>query len=389
MKKLLLIIFIALYLNAEGTLQRAFKDGDIDAQLQLFYYNIDRKNDPDIYASATGGFLRYTTDTKNPLFASVRFHTSNPIISSKNREKTALVKKDGSALTTISESFLAYKTESRILKAGNFIISTPMMNDDPSRIVPWSYRGFAYTGETIKNLKVQLYYIDAIRSNTSDEYIKDSPSGEFDNITMLSFHYNGLGGLKSQVYYYYSPRLYSTFVTQNDYERALDANTLLCFGLQYFRSGDGGKYAKRDDRNGGDDINLVALRSSIDTKDWFLSINYSKNFGESGVGTGYGGAASVYTSSMMANGRGAFKPETWMLKSIYDLNLGDFHSEVALTLTNTQTKDKRGDDFNAYYLHFKHFFTKETSIYLRYESIDYSREKKDTNYFRAIATYEF
>ncbi|MDD2450249.1 MAG: porin, partial [Sulfurimonas sp.] len=104
---------------------------------------------------------------------------------------------------------------------------------------------------------------------------------------------------------------------------------------------------------------------------------------------GYGGAAKVYTTSMIANGRGNYKPETWMLKASHDLNLGDFHSEIALTLTNTQTKDKRGDDFNAYYLHFKHFFTKEASIYLRYESLKFTSNKKDANYFRAIATYKF
>ena len=78
-----------------------------------------------------------------------------------------------------------------------------------------------------------------------------------------------------------------------------------------------------------------------------------------------------------------------MLKASHDLNLGDYHSEVALTLTNTQTKDKRGDDFNAYYFHFKHFFTKEASIYLRYESLKFASSIKDANYFRAIATYKF
>ncbi|EQB34485.1 hypothetical protein M947_10790 [Sulfurimonas hongkongensis] len=389
MKKLLPLVFLSLSLSAEPTLQKAFTDGDINAEIQLFYYNIDKKNGSNAYATSTGGYLKYSTDTKNPFFASIRFHTSNPTFDSTNREKTALFKKDGTALTAISESFLAYRTKSRILKVGNFMLNTPMMNDDTTRIVPWSYRGFAYTGESIKNLKVQLYYIDAIRSNTTDEYKKQSASGEFDSITMFSLHYNGISGLKTGFYYYYSPKLYSTFVAQGDYDIALNANTLLCFGVQYFKSGDGGKYAKTDDKNGGDNINLVALRSSIDAKNYSLSLNYSQNFGLSGVVGGYGGAAKVYTTSMIANGRGNYKPETWMLKGNYDLDLGKYHSEVALTLTNTQTKDQRGDDFNAYYLHFKHFFTKEASIYLRYESLKFTSSKKDANYFRAIATYKF
>ena len=389
MFKFLILFFFSLFLSAEATLQKAFADGNINAEMQLFYYNIDKKNDSNIYATSAGGYLKYTTNTKNLFFGSVRFHTSNPTFDSQEREKTALFKKDGSALTAISESYLAYKTDTRILKVGNFMLNTPMMNDDTTRIVPWSYRGFAYTGESIKDLKVQLYYINAIRPNTSDKYKKQSASGEFDNITMFSLHYNGINGLKTEFYYYYAPELYSTFVAQGDYDIALDANTLICFGVQYFKSGDGGKYAKTDDKNGGDDINLLSLRSSIDAKDYSLSLNYSQNFGLSGVIGGYGGAAKVYTTSMIANGRGNYKPETWMLKASHDLNLGDFHSEVALTLTNTQTKDKRGDDFNAYYLHFKHFFSKEASIYLRYESLKFTSSKKDANYFRAIATYKF
>lgn len=391
MRVVLALLLIFYSLSANETIQKAFEEGNIDAQMQLFYYNIDKKNDSNVYATSAGGYLKYTTDTKNPIFASARFHTSNPILESSNRAKTALFKddSDASALTTISESYLAYKTNNRILKVGNFMLNTPMMNDDTTRIVPWSYQGFAYTGESIKNLKVQLYFIDAIRSQTSDSYKKQSGSGEFDSITMLSLHYNNLSGFKAQAYYYYVPELYSTFVGQIDYDMALDSDTLICFGVQYFKSGDGGKYNQRVDKNGGDNIDLVALRSSIDAKDWSLSINYSQNFGFSGIGVGYGGAAQVYTTSMIANGRGNFKPETWMLQSTYELPFTKFRSELALTLTNTQTKDERGDDFNAYYLHFKHYFTKDASMHFRYESLKYATSKKDANYFRAIATYKF
>nr|WP_321265517.1 OprD family outer membrane porin [uncultured Sulfurimonas sp.] len=365
--------------------------GNVDAELKLFYYNIDK--DSDAYATALGGYLKYTTDTKEPLFASVRFHTSNPVGDNLNKTSTALFNNDknGDALTTISESFIAYKTKSRVMKLGNFMLKTPLMNDDTTRIVPWSYQGFAYTGESIKNMKVQLYYIDKIRSFTSDSYKKESASGKFGDsgITMLSLHYNGINGLKAQSFYYYAPDLYSTFVGQVDYEISVDNTHLFCIGAQYFNSGNGGKYAIRDAKNGGDDINLLALRSSIDAQNWTFSINYSQNFGESGIVKGYGGLAKVYTTSMIANGRGNYKPETWMLKSSYNLPFKSHESEVAFTFTNTKFHDSQGDDFNAYYLHFKHYFTKEASIYLRYENLNYSTYKSDASYFRAIASYEF
>jgi hypothetical protein len=206
---------------------------------------------------------------------------------------------------------------------------------------------------------------------------------------MLTLHYTGISGLKAQSFYYYAPELYSTFVAQLDYELSVENNALFCVGAQYFNSGDGGKYAVTENRNGGDDINLFAIRTSVDTEDWMISINYSQNFGVSGIVKGYGGLAKVYTTSMIANGRGNYKPETWMIQSTYNLPLGSHQSELGFTLTNTQVNDSRGDGFNAYYFHFKHYFSKEASIYLRYENLDYTNEKSDVAYFRAIASYKF
>jgi len=243
----LLSIFLTLTLGADSKIEKAFSNGNIDAEIKLFYYDISKETAPDAYATALGGYLKYTTDTKNPLFASVRFHTSNPVGDNLNKMGTALFNNDkkGDALTTISESFLAYKTKSRVMKLGNFMLKTPMMNDDTTRIVPWSYQGFAYTGESIKDMKVQLYHISAIRSFTSDTYKKESASGEFgeSGISMLSLHYTGINGLKAQSFYYYAPDLYSTFVAQADYELSVTSNALFCVGAQYFNSGDGGEYA--------------------------------------------------------------------------------------------------------------------------------------------------
>jgi hypothetical protein len=391
--KLWLLCLFAISLRADSKIEQAFSNANVDAQLQLFYYNIDKKTSADAHATALGGYLKYTTDTKNPFFASLRFHTSNPLGNNLNKTATSLFNNDNKAeaLTTISESFLAYKTKNRIMKVGNFMLKTPMMNDDTTRIVPWSYQGFTYTGESVKDMKVQLYHIRAIRSFTSDTYKQESASGKFgeSGISMFSFNYNGINGLKTQAFYYYAPELYSTFVTQADYELSVSKNTLFCVGIQYFNSGDGGKYAVKENKNGGDDINLLALRTSVDTDNWSVSLNYSQNFGLSGIVKGYGGLAKVYTTSMIANGRGNYKPETWMLKSVYNLPLGSHNSEIAFRYTNTQVNDARGDGFDAYYLHFKHYFTKEASIYLRYENLQYTNNTSDAAYFRAIATYKF
>jgi len=397
MTRTVLLFFLCLYsvsTHAQDTISEAFTNGTVLGNLTLFSYNIDRKNLENAYATSLGGFLKYTTDQKNKLFGSVRFHQSSPIGSNKNKEQTQLFNNEnnGSSLTALSEAFIAYKNNNHILKAGNMMLNTPMMNDDTTRIVPWSYRGFSFTSEQFTDTRIQLNYITQIRSHTSDEYDKHSASGEFeDGISMLGLIYEGIEKLSLQSYYYHAPDLYSTFIAQVDYQDVRDSDYLFCAGAQYFNSGEGGKYNHRTSRNGGDDINLIALKAGIDGPQYNFTLNYSRNFGISGIVKGYGGLSKVFTTSMVANGRGNYKPETWMLKSRFDIDPFEYgQSEFAIWLTSTRVHDSRGDDFNAYYTHLRHYFNADTSVYIRFEAIDYLNEyKEDVNYLRLIASYDF
>ncbi len=385
------LLFIPVLLMAEFGIPDAFEQGAVHGQIKLFSYDIDKASDEDAYANAVGGYLKYSTDTNRSIYGTVRFHTSQPVGYNKNREDTALFKDNGDALTVNSEAYIGWRSSTRVLKVGNLMLNTPLMNDDRTRIVPWSYQGATYTGEAIPDTKVQLSYIRQIRSYTSDEYKKESASGEIGSgITMLGIEYDGIKDLDIQSYYYYAPDLYSTFFVQADYKFIIDEDNMICTGIQYYKSGNGGKYAQTENKNGGDDIDVVAVKVGFDAEDWMISLNYSQNFGLSGIVKGYGGLARLFTTSMIANGRGNYKPETWMLKSEYEFYAGAWgQSEVALTLTNTRVKDSRGDDFDAYYMHWKHRFNVETSLFVRFEDIDYKGDKSDVKYFRVIAAYDF
>ena len=393
MRCCLCFILCSSLLVAESGIDDAFKQGAVHGEIKLFSYNIDKESDEDAYATALGGYLKYSTDTNRSFYGSVRFHTSQPVGNTKNREATALFNNDknGSALTVNSEAFIGWRGSGRILKVGNFMLNTPMMNDDRTRIVPWSYQGAAFTGEAIPNIKAQLYHITQIRSHTSDEYKKESASGKIGSgITMFGLEYDGFEHFDLQSYYYYAPDLYSTLTLQVDYEFIIDKDNLICAGLQYYNSGNGGKYAETENKNGGDDIDLIALKVGYNAEDWMLSLNYSQNFGISGMVKGYGGLAKLFTTSMIANGRGNYKPETWMMKTRYDLPYTNWgQGEVALTLTHTRTDDSRGNDFDAYYMHWKHRFNVETSLFVRFEDIDYKGDKSDVKYLRVIASYDF
>jgi len=391
---ILFLLFSPILIVAESSKITSTINSTVTGQVKLFSYDIDKQaNEDDAFATALGGYLKYSTDLNKSIYATVTFHASIPIGSNENRDKTALFNNDNNAEAFIvnSEAFIGWRSKYRVLKLGNLMLNTPMMNVDTTRIVPWSYQGGAYTGEAIANTKVQLYHINKIRSHTSNKYTKQSASGNIDSgITMLGLEYVGLKGFDIQSYYYYAEDLYSTFIAQFDYSYLLDKNNLICASMQYFKSGNGGKYAQTDSRLGGDDIDLVALRLGYDSEDFDININYSQNFGISGIIRGYGGLAKVLTSSMIANGRGNYKPETWMLKSSYNFHLASYgESEFALNLTHTRTHDNRGDDFDAIYLHFKQRFNINTTLFVRFENIDHKKGKGDANYLRVIASYNF
>jgi len=391
---LFLVCTAAIFAENSKTLANAFTNGSVLGNLTLFAYDIDTKNEEDAYANALGGFLKYTTDETNPFFGSVRFHQSSSLGSNQNKEKTQLFNNDKNAsnLTAMSEAFLAYKYKGRLFKLGNMMLNTPMMNDDTTRIVPWSYQGASFTSEHLADTKIQMYYITQIRENTSDAYKKESASGKFnDGISMLGLTYEGINEMSFQAYYYHAPELYNTLITQIDYRQVLDEDYLFCYGIQYFKSSDGGKYNNTLSRNGGDDIDLIALKAGIDGPKYNFTLHYSQNFGLSGIVKGYGGLAKVYTTSMVANGRGNFKPETWMLKTRFDVDPLDYgQSELAVWLTNTRVHDNRGDDFDAFYSHIRHYFNTDTSLYLRFEAIDYhNTSRNDVNYLRLIASFNF
>jgi hypothetical protein len=376
-----------------GPLEKLFEEGLVEGEVKVFNYDIRKDTAENAWANALGGYLKYTTSKKSPLYAAVRFHTSNPIGPNENPESTQLFDNgnDASGFVANSEAYLAWHSGKRILKAGNLMLTTPMMNDDTTRIVPWSYQGAAYTATALPDTKVQLYHITAIRSYTSSEYTKESASGDIGSgVTMLGLHYEGIRELELKSYYYYAPDLYSTFIAQADYKHSLDESHSFCLGIQYFNSGHGGKYADRENKNGGDDIDLIALKASYDTSDWMFNLNYSRNFGISGIVKGYGGLAKVYTTSMIANGRGNYMPETWMLKIDHDLpEIRWGESDIALTLTRTRAHDERGSDFDAIYLHWRHEFDADTLLYARYERLHYYDERNNESFFRVIFSHKF
>ena len=384
-----IIAILCPHILLSNSFTEAIKNGRVEAEGKAFAYDIDKPTPNDAYATAIGGYIKYSSDTNRSIYGAVRFHTSLPVGANTNPQKTALFDSDGDGLIANSEAYLGWSDRDHLLKIGNLMLNTPMMNNDTTRIVPWSYQGISYTGMTMTNIEMELAHIIKIRSHTSSQYTKESASGDIGSgVTMLGIHHNSLSNLALHGYYYYAPDLYSTLFLQADYRYKLDSEHILCASMQYVHSGDGGEFADSTNKNGGDDIDLVALRVGYNTDSLNISLNYSQNFGISGITKGYGGLAKVHTTSMIANGRANYKPETWMIKTLYELPATSWGiSELGFNYTRTRVHDTRGSQYNAHYLHFKQKFTDKISLFLRYESFDYLDEREDEKYLRLIFAY--
>jgi len=374
-----LLILLLPYMLFGDTLESIFKNSGTTGSLMFYHYNIDKK-DPtkDATASAIGGDLKFTTDSSNKLFGTLGFHNSSPVFNNKHKNLTNLFNNDknAKALTAISESYLAYNTKNTLFKVGNFLLNTPLINSSSARIVPWSYQGASLVINNIFKSSIQLNYINKVRKYTSDKYTKQSLAGEIDNgIAMFGFKHHPIDPLDVHIYYYNAPSLYDSSFLQVDYKDTLTSdNILFCVGFQNIKTYD------------NQDVNLIGMRTGIFIDHLDMTINYTKNNGEDKA-IAYGGLSKIYTSSMITNGRGADKPETWMLKADLFFELIDKHNtEFSIWLADVKSESS---EYKSYYGHIKHITNYFAKLYVRYEYKDYEDNKLDEKYFRFITSFDF
>jgi hypothetical protein len=279
-------------------------------------------------------------------------------------------------LTAVSESYLAYNTKETFLKVGNFLLNTPLMNSSAGRIVPWSYQGASFVIKNLFKSSIQLNYINKMRKYTSDKYTDQSLAGKIDDgIAMFGFKHHPIEPLDVHIYYYNAPSLYDSSFVQIDYkDNFLNNDLLFCVGFQNLKT-----YDKQD-------VDLIGMRTGIFTDYLDMTLNYTKNKGVDKADA-YGGLSKIYTASMIANGRGEDKPETWMLKTNLFFELIDKHNtEFSVWLADIKSKSTQ---YKSYYGHIKHVTNYFAKFYIRYEFKDYEDKTKDTQYFRFITSFDF
>lgn len=379
--------------NLENLLHQQHFTGDI----QLYTYAIGDEDPASegAYATALGGTIGYRYRWNNNVGVNLDYSGSHALGPALHPERLHLFNNDIPSihLNTIARANIFYSDQVTTARFGYQTLDTPLLNVDSTRIVPWSTESFTLSHIHENKVRAYLSFINRIRANTSHVYQKESASGAIDSglyIAALTYQPDNFHALET--YFYLAPDLYNAFYTQYQNNHPLTDTLYLGFGIQYiktFANGDS-KNADIQGVNGGQDADVIATQLSLDYGDFESSLAYSQNFGQSGINKGYGGLTKLYTTSMVSNGRKNYKPEAWMLKTAYQFSFNNYgSSDLAFWLLDTKHKDPLGNDFTSYYTHLRHFLNVDTSLFIRYEYVDYQKSLTDVDYFRIIMKYTF
>ena len=397
MKFYLLLLLLLSSLFAKDEVAATLHDLHLSGNIQLYMNGTDTEHTAskeDNHATSFGTILNYKQTYINNIGMELGYGGSNAIGGNENYDKTGLFNnyKPSENLNAITKGNLFYSTKKLTVKAGVQTINTPLLNEDKSHIVPWSVTALSATYLFDNNIHLHLAGITDIRSNTAAIYDNKTASGNMNanNMYMLGLRYTFEENQAFRAYLYLADELYDSFYADYKANFSLSEDFHYGFGTQYIKTFDGGENNDRVTRNGGDDVDLVGFKVYTDYHDLEFEIDYTRNFGYSGINKGYGGLTQLFTRTLDISGGDSNQARTWQFRSTYTLDptfLGT--TELAVFVLDTYHDSSLGNDYTAYYTHIHHYFNTSTSLYARYEYADYEEEDTDEHYFRIIMKYTF
>lgn len=390
MKKTVLLLLCTLFY--QNTYAEETKWGKLDTHIELFHYHIDAQEDQESQATVAGGYIHYASKPLRHIGFAATHYLSHLIFESQNPALTSLTDSAGEDINPLSELYAYYHTQTFSLKIGRQQINTPMLNLDTTRLIPFSYKGITSRISWDTDSYLSLGYVTEFRANNNEDYTQYTSSGLADEgVAYLGFH-TQFGSVRHQWYYYHAPGLFDTLhmevAAQTPYG---DSSKALHYGVQtiYTFESDGGTNIVPGS-NGGGDVKLLAAKLGISSDKFSYTGSLSYNFGEDGINRGYGGLSSLYTSSMITNGKKRGHPFAKSLKvryKYYSPTKEKAYSS-ALYFTNVTYGDKSSHTLNSLYIDHKFKFRPREYILLRYEK-QWIADEDDKSYFRIISAYTF
>lgn len=297
----------------------------------------------------------------------------------------------GENINPLSELYAYYQDETFSLNIGKQQLNTPMINNDTTRLIPFSYKGVTSRIFWDTNTYLSLGYIQEFRTNNDEDYTQYTSSGlAEDGVAYIGFN-TLFGNTKHQWYYYYAPKLFDTLHMEVSAQIPYDTSKWFNFGVQtiYTFNNEGGVNILSSN-DGGGDVKLLAAKLGIVSKKFSYTGSLSYNFGEDGINRGYGGLSSLYTNSMITNGKKGGHPFAKSLKVHYKYYSPSKDKEYssALYFTNVTYKDDTSNTINSLYIDHKFKFRPREYILLKYEK-QWIANEDDKSYFRLISAYTF
>ncbi|MFT7823917.1 MAG: OprD family outer membrane porin [Sulfurimonas sp.] len=365
--------------------------GRFDTHIELFHYHIEGPEDQESQTTVLGGYIHYTSKPLYHFGFGIKQYLSHLIFESQNPALTSLTDSAGEDINPLSELYAYYQNETFSLKIGKQQIDTPMLNNDTTRLIPFSYKGITSRISWKENSFLSLGYVTEFRANNDEDYTRYTSSGlAEDGVAYLGFH-TQFGDVKHQWYYYHAPKLFHTLHMEVSAKTPYDGPGMLHYGVQaiYTFSDRGGENTVTGN-NGGGDVRLIAAKLGIESQKFSYIGSLSYNLGEDGINRGYGGLSSLYTSSMITTGKKRGHPFAKSLKVRYryDSPAKDKEYSSALYFTNVTHKDDAYNTVNALYIDHKFKFRPREYILLRFER-QWIENEDDRSYFRIISAYTF
>jgi hypothetical protein len=342
-------------------------------------------------ATVLGGYIHYTSKPLHHVGFSVKQYLSHLIFESENPALTSLTDSAGENINPLSELYAYYKDETFSLKIGKQQIYTPLLNNDTTRLIPFSYKGITSRISWGTDSFLTLGYVTEFRANNEEDYTRYTSSGlAEDGVAYLGLH-TQFGNTEHQWYYYHAPKLFDTLHMEVAAKTPVGSSEALNYGVQaIYTFNNAGGVNILPSNNGGGDVKLLAAKLGIESQKFSYTGSLSYNFGQDGINRGYGGLSSLYTSSMITNGKKGGHPFAKSLKIRYKYYSPSKDKEYssALYLTNVTYKDDASPTTNALYIDHKFKFRPREYILLRFEK-QWIEGEDDKSYFRIISAYTF
>ncbi|QOP40583.1 hypothetical protein [Sulfurimonas marina] len=129
-----------------------FQDGEVSGQVRVVYAGYHNKNsDPDLYATAIGGVLKYELAAYNGFHGGVAFYTSKdiPALSGNGENRNLELSSSEGEDQDMNEAYINYKYNYFNLRFGRQVLDTPLADSDDIRMIQNTFE--AYVASYIKH----------------------------------------------------------------------------------------------------------------------------------------------------------------------------------------------------------------------------------------------